>query len=373
MQSEQYLIRPYEPADRDGFLDLYESVWDHAKGREWFDWRFRSNPYGDGVRMVVAECDGELVGAEPLLPFPLRIGSRRVAAYQPVDWIVHPDHRRRGVFTRMTERLLTRYGDDAELLFNFPNDALLPGLKQFDWREIETLSTSYRVQDPCPFLTASIGPATTSALGPFLTVAKTITRQGLSVLDRVNAPSARATVERYAGVATAPLERLYASAPPERIHVPREAAFLEWRFGNPRWETTTYVASVDDTPVATLVAATEHRDDCTVTTLLDGQPIAGTTPASDAVESLFVELLRDSRGADVVKVPGWFDPHLRHRYGFWTDTAIPLSERPHASNAVVRPLGPGRNLDSPEPWHIDGRDLTAGENWLFTLADRDIE
>lgn len=373
MASDQYLIRPYEPADREGFLALYESVWHHAKGPEWFDWRFRSNPYGDGVQMIVAECDGQLVGAEPLLPFPLRIGSRRVAAYQPVDWIVHPDHRRRGVFTRMTERLLGRYGDGAELLFNFPNSALLPGLKQFDWREIGALSTGYRVQDPCPFVADTVGPATNIALSPFLTVAKTITKQGLSVLDRVNAPADRTTVERHAGVPTATLEGLYAAAPPERIHVPRTEAFLDWRFGNPRWEITTYVASREGDPVASLVAATGHRDGRATTTLLDAQPMAGVKPATDAVESLFVEFLRDNRAADVVKVPGWFDPNLRRRYGFWTDTSIPLSRRPHVSNAVVRPLGPDRDLDSPDPWQIDGRDLTAGENWLFTLADRDIE
>jgi len=373
MSSDQYRIRPYEAADRDGFLALYDAVWGHAKGPGWFDWRFRDNPYRDGVQMVVAEHEDRLVGAEPLLPFRLRIGSRTVDAYQPVDWIVHPDHRRRGLFTRMTEHLLECYRDDAALLFNFPNDALLPGLKQFDWREVGTIPTGYRVQNPRALLADSLDSTASVALQPALTVATGLTKQALTLLDRVNAPSDGPAVETYAGVATAPVEQLYSSSPPDRIHVPRDTSFLDWRFDNPRWTTTTYVASRDGEPVATLVAASEYHGGSTATMLLDVQHVAGTPAASSAVETLFVRLLRDNRGADAVKVPGWFDPRLRRRYGFCNDTTISLTSLPSVSTAAVRPLCPDSDLNAAAPWSIDGWDLTDADNWLFTLADLDIE
>ncbi len=373
MSSDEYRIRPYEPRDRDGFLSLYESVWGAAKGPEWFDWRFGSNPYRDGVQMIVAEQDGQLIGADPILPFRLRIGSRTVDAYQPVDMMVHPDHRRRGVFSGMTEQLLEQYNNDAALLFNFPTDALLPGLKKFDWREIGSVPTSYRVQNPSSILSDHIGSTTSNALSPFLRVAEIITKRGLAALDRLNAPLENATIETYDGVVAAPIERLYNSAPPERIHVPRDVDFLEWRFGNPRWETSTCVASRDGDPVASIVAATEHNDGHTTTMLLDAQPASNDQPAAEAVEMLLVRMLRDNIDADLVKVPGWFRASLRHRYGFWNDTATLLTSLVSVSKAVIRPLRTDGDLDSTESWHIDGVSLTDEDNWLFTLSDQDLE
>ena len=103
--SQQIQIRPYESADRERFLSLYQTVWDQSRSVDWFRWRFEENPYRDGVQMIVAEVDGELVGVEPILPFRLVTIASTYDVYQPVDWMVHPDYRRQGVFTRMTEAL----------------------------------------------------------------------------------------------------------------------------------------------------------------------------------------------------------------------------------------------------------------------------
>ncbi|WP_073309523.1 hypothetical protein [Halobaculum gomorrense] len=48
----------------------------------------------------------------------------------------------------MTERLLDQYEDGPlDCYYNFPSAAILPGLQSFDWHEVGTLSTHYRVQD----------------------------------------------------------------------------------------------------------------------------------------------------------------------------------------------------------------------------------
>ncbi|MDS0260847.1 GNAT family N-acetyltransferase [Haloarcula sp. S1CR25-12] len=371
MAGDEYRIRPYRSSDRAAFLSLYETVWGYRKDSDWFEWRFRANPYCDGVQMVVAEADDGVVGVEPLLAFPLRIGDQRLAAYQPVDWLVHPDHRRQGLFTRMTERLLQRVADDVDLLFNFPNDALLPGLESFDWRVVGDLPTSYRVQNPRPLLTDAVGPTTERALAPVLWLASAATKWGLTALDRLNAPSNDSTVESHDGVPVETVERLYDSAPPDAIHVPRDDTYLDWRFDNPNWETTTYVATDGGAPVASLVAATERRDGCVTTMILDVQPMDDPGHA-DVVASLLVRLLRDHRDADVIKSPGWYAPRLRRRYGFWHDSALSASRLPSVSRVAVRPL-PAGDIDDADAWHVDGLSLTDCENWRLTLADLDIE
>ncbi|MDS0280545.1 GNAT family N-acetyltransferase [Haloarcula onubensis] len=370
MAGNEYRIRPYRPSDRAGFLSLYETVWGHRKDSDWFEWRFEANPYRDGVQMIVAEHDDGIVGAEPLLPFRLRVGDQRLAAFQPVDWIVHPDHRRQGLFTRMTERLLQRFADDAALLFNFPNDALLPGLQSFDWRVVGDVPTSYRVQNPRPLLTDVVGPTAERALDPVVRVGSAAMNLGLAALDRIGAPSADGTVEVYDGVPVQTLARLYDATSPSAIHVPRDDAYLNWRFDNPNWETTTYVAAPDGTPVASLVAATEDLDGCTTTMILDAQPMCEVVDG-EAIERLLVRLLRDHRDADVVKAPGWYAPQLRRRYGFWHDSALSASRLPSVSRVAVRPLATG-DLDA-DAWHVDGRSLVDRENWRLTLADLDIE
>jgi GNAT superfamily N-acetyltransferase len=364
-------IRPYEPDDREAFLSLYADVWGHEKGEDWFAWRFEANPYRDGVQMVVAEDDGALVGAEPLLPFRLRIGSLTVDAYQPVDWIVHPDHRREGVFTRMTERLLDQYADDGTLLFNFPTDALVPGLEKFGWEVVGPVSTNYRIQHPEHALTDTINVGKHTITNPVPSLAGSVARGGLDLLERIGTPDGSVAVERHDDVPVATLATLYESAPPGRIHVARDEAFLSWRFANPRWETATYVASRDGSPVASVVTATERVDGLTTTSLLDHQPMARDGGDRRAYEALLSRVVRDHRDDDLLKTLASFDSRLLRRHGFLRDTAFPLSRRSTVSVEAVRPATPSTE-GSGDPWRPDGVDLTDAENWCLTLADLDV-
>lgn len=43
----------------------------------------------------------------------------------------------------MTEQLLSTTAERAELLFNFPSDALRPGLQKFDWTEVASVPMRY--------------------------------------------------------------------------------------------------------------------------------------------------------------------------------------------------------------------------------------
>ena len=373
-ESSDVLVRPYAPADREQFLSLYETVWGRRKGREWFDWRFSANPYRDDIRMVVAEMDGEMVGAEPLLPFRLRIGSRTLNADQPVDWIVHPDHQRQGIFSRMTAFLLEQY-DDSDLLFNFPSEALRPGLEKFDWTMAGEVSMSHRVQRPSQLLSwAGVDGALAGVLSTPLDIAA---NGWLALLDRITSPPSDITVERHSEIPVKTLAELYASRVPERVHIPRDEAFLEWRFGNPRWETTTYVALRDGTPAGSIVTTTEQLGSCTRTNLLNIQPMDGFGPGapSDVFEALITEVIADHRGVDVLRAPTIASPELLRRYGFLSDTTFPLSRVTAPSTHVVRPLKDTQRGDptSHGEFDIDGVGLLDSGNWLLLPADLDIE
>lgn len=362
--ADEYAIRLATPRDRGRFLDLYEDVWGTRKSAAWFDWRFRENPHADGVEMVVAERGGELVGAEPLLPFALTVGEETVPVRQPVDWIVHPDHRRQGVFTRMTERLLSAYADRGALLFNFPSEALRPGLQRFDWTELGSLPTRYRVQHPENLLAADGDTDTRTARLGAQAMAP-VMRTALAATDALTSGSS-VPVERIPGVGTRSITAVYRDTAPASIHVPRTPAHVNWRYANPRWNTTTYVAHEAREPRATVVAAAEPDASPTSTHILDVQPMTTRPDRAPAVAAALDAALRDHRDADCVVAAGGPFPRVFRRRGFLSDHAPLLSRAASPTTHVVRPLGDAqsRTFDA---------DVFDPENWVLALGDRDVD
>ena len=366
VEQDDYQIREFRPSDRDGFLSLYEDVWGRSKSVDWFEWRFGQNPYSQDVEMIVATHDGTIVGAEPVLPFPVAAGERTVLAGQPVDWIVHADHRRRGLFTRMTTRLIEARPAGPELYFNFPTDALQRGLQKFDWTTVGTLPTRYRIQNPAAIVdrSASKTPRVVSPLGR---LGSPLVRGGLVAMDRITVPTVDdCTVHRVSGIATTPIHEVYADTRPDDLHVPRTESFLDWRFANPRWDTTTYVASRDGRPVATAVVCTETVDQAQVARLLDIQPMTTRSDRTRAVAALLGQILRDYRDVDILTAPQEPYPGLFQRTGFIRDDGFLLSPFSKVTTHVVRPVA------DPHDTTVLGRDASEVSNWCLTLADRDI-
>jgi hypothetical protein len=361
---ETYEVRVAEPPDYGRFLALYEDVWERPRGEVWFDWRFVDDPYSEDVEMVVAEREGTLVGAELLLPMPLDVGSERVVARQPVDWIVHPDHRRRGIFTRMTELLLSTYGERTDLLFNFPTDELLPGLEKFDWTTVSRQSTRYRIHDPRA-VTKNPAVADSPAVGLVTRFGAPAIRAGLAAADVLTPTATDVSVERVDGPATDAVHTVYDETRPDDIHVPRETAFVEWRFDNPRWDTTTYVARQAGRPVSTVVVATAAKPHATVGYLLDVQPMTTIPERAPAFAAALDAALADM-DVDAVQAPTDPYPAVLQRRGFLSDDNPLLSRFSTPTTHVVK------SLRAPESADFE-RDVFDGEEWLLMLGDRDIE
>ncbi|WP_440989919.1 GNAT family N-acetyltransferase [Haloarchaeobius baliensis] len=363
---QQYSIRRYRPADREAFLALYESVWGRRRSEEWFEWRFEANPYGDGVSMVVAEKDDELVGAEPCLPFEVGTGRRRLSALQPADWIVHPEHRRRGVFSRMTSHLLERdAGGRFELYYNFPTDALLPGLDSFDWHVVGERPTYYRIERPVRLVEAKGGRKLHRDVAK---LASPLSRFRLRLRDRLTSVPDDVTVVRYDEVPARLFTSLYHEGVPTKLHVARDEAFYDWRFENPAWETTAFVARRDGRAVAGVVACQEELKGATCTRIADVQPMDPDEDLTGAYAAL-VEAVVDDTTTDVYKVAGDVLPaQVLTGCGFWADSSFPLSKLGRRTVHAVRPTD---TVDG-ERWRIRGRDPTDPRHWLLSLAGQDI-
>lgn len=356
--SDEYLVRRYDPADREAFLRLYGSVFDKQRSDEWVEWRY-GGPYTDGVRMVVTERDGELVGAEPFISLSMHGGDETVLALQPADAMVHPDHRRNGLLTRMTERAIEAYGNRRGFFFNFPNESAEGVYLRLGWRAVGETATAYRVHAPSAF---------SSDLGTALDGVSRGCYRGYDTVSRIvggvrrgSAPS----VHRYEVPPVDVLASLYERAPPERIHAPRTAEFYRWRLSNPEWDVETYVAETDGGAVAALVVATQTSDGLTMTKVLDAVPLVD--PDVDAIERLLAAVVSEHRSVDAVAVAeDTFPPSVLRRLGFLRDDRWPLSLVSSPTSVVARPfsLG-GRN------WTVGGRRLSERPAWTLSFAEQD--
>ena len=357
---DAYHVRLYEPSDRGGYLDLYEAVFGRRRSDYWVQWRY-GGPYTDRVRMVVAERDGEIVAAEPFISLPVRAGETVVLGLQPADVMVHPDHRRNGLMTRMTQFAVEQYADMEGLFFNFPNEVARAVHLRLGWREIGRTATAYRITSPSTFVDELDLPPSTDRVARVCYDAYDSLVGGATSTLRRSSPEIR----RFEEVPASVLETLYDRRRPDLVHVPRTAVFYRWRLANTEWDVTTYVAESEGHPVAALVTCTESKDGVTYTKLLDSVPMVDADPF--ALERLVFTALSEHRSADVIAVAEDTLPRsVRATTGFLRNDGLPLSLVTSSNSVLARPFSLGRGN-----WSVGDRRFEERRNWELSLLDQD--
>lgn len=363
----EYDVRPFEDGDREGFLSLYETVWDERRSPEWFEWRYGEGTSLDHVPVFVAETtDGEIVGARPLAPFRMRTPARDVVGLHPSNTMVHPDHRGQGLFGRMSAACTEFYVDsDPAFYFNFPNEAALQGNLKFGYREVGSVPVHYRVHNPNAFIDEGVD----GWRGRLLDVAaEPLARGYLRLRHRTAGVDSGVDVERYRGVPAELLASLYEERIPDRIHAVRDADFYGWRFADPEHPATTYVAFDGDEPIAGVVTYRDEVDGARRVKLADLVPLVPSERRDAGVAAILSTVTYEHRDADVMVAVGRTFPDAELRsFGFHRDDRLPLSKFVERTTLVAYPLVP----EDEDGWRLGGCRLDAIDDWRVTFAERD--
>lgn len=380
-ESGAYTIRIFDPGDKVSFLSLYESVWGRERTEAWFDWKYGvDNPFYDETPVLVAETDGEIVGAKPHVPAELRIDDRTVVGLIGTDTMVHEDHRQQGLFSRLTDRSVDRYADrEPVVTFNFPNDKSKPGYRKRGWYFLGNRNTSaYRIHDLKPYVRHSL-----DRFGrPAAYVSGAITRGGYALLDALREPTDDVTVEVNPSDPISELGGIEPRDGTPRFHVDRSERFYDWWLkrsdfgdhgsgGDSLREESYHVAYDGDDAVAGAVSVTYDLTEPifdgyvtygTITNVVDVIPVASETRV-DAVSAVLESVVRESRRARYVRVPENALPEdLARTFGFISQTHPQLSSVTDLSGPLaLSPLG--------EAFAVDGAALTDSENWIITNAE----
>lgn len=358
--SSPYTIRLYEPDDKAEFLDLFETVFGGAS-EEWFRWKYLQNPYVSHVPMYVAEADGELVGARPYMTFRLRVGSATPLGLQTGDTMVHPDHQRKGLFTRMTRQSFEYYGDleDQVLTFSVPNALSRPGYVKLGCHVVGSLPAQYRLVNPAAM--------TDGPLSVLATAASPITKRLLAAWDVRAKTPAEVTVSQYDEI---PIERfadLYERAIPEGIHALRDERFYGWRFDRPDWSYTAYTASESGETTAGAIVGIGDRNGAETVALTETVPLAGGENRNRGIRSILDRVVSRHDDVDtIVARRGAIPQPILREYGFLPDDRLPLSAVSTPTKLITRIFD---GTDDP-PWTLEGRDLRILENWSLSLAEQ---
>lgn len=355
----EYRIRQYRPSDTEAFLSLYSTVMGDEKRESWFAWKYEENPYIDHVAMVVGVFEGAIVGARPFFALPVSINGEREIALQPGDTMVHPDHRRQGLFTRMTEQAIERYAGDHRFFFNFPNPRSRSGYLKLDWEIVSERSSYYRIENP-----GDVGKSRTDRKAVQLMgeIATPIARGYYRLRDFTASEPSQITVRTEPEPPAEELATLYRSSTPDRIHTLRDEQFYQWRFDNPDWEYTTYIADGETGPEAAIVTGRSVGSGPVTTKFTDIIPLE--TISKNALRGLLSAILTDHTETDLFVAPpqGIPDSVLRE-FGFHADTVPPLSFLTTQTTHVVRGL-----TDS---WTQNGLRITDPNSWYMTFVEED--
>ncbi|AFZ73438.1 GNAT family N-acetyltransferase [Natronobacterium gregoryi] len=353
-QTDEYVVRRYADGDRESVLSLFETAWEHRSGTDWFEWKYVETPSLSHVPITLAERDGEVVAAQGYLPYPVRCRDEVVPALKPVDALVHPDHRRKGLYSRVTRKAIETYRDrEPAFFFNFPNDASLGAQEKLGWRAVDVVPMQYRLQRPHEFLSDDAVPA---SLERPLTA---LSRAYLTARDRLATTPDRFDIDRHSSAPAAVLESLYESHVPDRLHVYRDARFYRWVLDAPNYDHTVYVARCDDRPVAALVTRTETGR---AVKLMDALPATGD---HEAFPELLSAAVADNESAAVMTVANdVLPPTLLNEFGFVRYRNPILSRVADPTYLAVRPLE--RDGETPP---VSRNELTARDNWRVSFLE----
>ncbi|MGQ0549351.1 MAG: GNAT family N-acetyltransferase [Armatimonadota bacterium] len=130
------MVRDYETADEAQVLGLLNLTLGTGRAFErstsFFRWKHIENPFGRSL-MLLAENE-HVVGLRAFLRWQFRAGEQVIHAVRAVDTATHPDHQRKGIFSRLTAACLDRARlDGVDLVFNTPNRYSLPGYIKLGW------------------------------------------------------------------------------------------------------------------------------------------------------------------------------------------------------------------------------------------------
>jgi len=105
---------------------------------QWFEWKYWGSPFGKAIIAYAQTNDGEVAGVVAFGQYELTHGLSNLKAALSYQTFVHPNYRRVGLFTNLSQMATDVCNQQGtQLMFNFPNTQSLAGFKKQGWIEVD--------------------------------------------------------------------------------------------------------------------------------------------------------------------------------------------------------------------------------------------
>ncbi|WP_299987980.1 GNAT family N-acetyltransferase [uncultured Pontibacter sp.] len=133
-----YTIRVANEQDVPVILELFElslGVEGGAPVESFWRWKHVDNPFGPSP-VLLAFNDGKLIGLRAFMRWQWVINGQVLPAFRAVDTATHPDYRGKGIFSKLTKRLLGELAESepSSFIYNTPNEQSKPGYVKMGWQ-----------------------------------------------------------------------------------------------------------------------------------------------------------------------------------------------------------------------------------------------
>lgn len=155
--SEYEFVNVLDRAKIEDYLTLFELSYGHNDKltAPYLHWLYEQNPHGRAVGFD-AYLDGELAAHYVTIPRVYRVGGENVPGVLSVNTATHPNHQRRGLFTRLAAATYERAASEGyQYIIGVANDQSIHGfLKKLEfehlgqiglalWRQPSPVATGY--------------------------------------------------------------------------------------------------------------------------------------------------------------------------------------------------------------------------------------
>ncbi|MGE0772978.1 MAG: GNAT family N-acetyltransferase [Cyclobacteriaceae bacterium] len=127
-------------------LSLGESLM--PKSEAFWRWKHKGNPFGESP-VLLAFDESRLVGVRAFMRWDWKQREKIIRSVRAVDTATHPDYQGKGIFRRLTLKLVDQCKiDGIDFIFNTPNSSSMPGYLRMGWRKVGRMPVGFRPHLP---------------------------------------------------------------------------------------------------------------------------------------------------------------------------------------------------------------------------------
>ncbi len=139
--ADNYTISTFSDISRIGeIMELFATGLGETSREHW-QWRLFSpdNPYRNILTIAEDTC-GKAVGMCTVIPAVYGIGTDKRLCIQFGDWVVHPDHRGKGLISLMYKHNIEHFtAQGYDFVIEFPNDNSYPIFKKYGFSQLSDI------------------------------------------------------------------------------------------------------------------------------------------------------------------------------------------------------------------------------------------